>query len=204
MSDKYTLNVQNNSTQTGSFCIFQDSPDINLPGITTLAWMAKAAHPSTLLEFEWGIDYSFVWARAVDLKPGTVVKTSQSWEADLRIKNKVQFDYINGAYTFSNQTQSTHPSSLYINNSHRINSKEAAVGIGMSGKGTFLVPAEPNMNVIMTPKPQYWLTFGDYKEGEVLDISKITGKSIKLDYKGKNALNVELTSDNNWKVVSSF
>ena len=199
MSDEYILNVINNSTQTGSFCIFQEQPDINMPGITTLAWLAKPAHPSTLLEFVWGLDYSFVWSRSTNLKPGTIVKTSQAWDANLSTMNKVKFDLTNGAYTFSNQSQGAHEENLYIEQTNRVNSNEASVGIGMSGKGTFLVSSQPNMNVIMTPKPTYWLVFGDFKEGEVLDTTKITETALRLQYKGTKVMNVEFTGNNTWE-----
>lgn len=198
MSDLYTLNVQNNSTQTGSFCVFQEQPDINLPGITTLAWLAKPAHPSTLLEFEWGLDYSFVWSKSTNLKPGTIVKTSQAWDANLSTMNKVKFDLSDGAYTFADQEQGAHEDNLYIEQTNRITSNDACVGIGMSGKGTFLVSSQPNMNIIMTPKPTYWLVFGDFKEGEVLDTTKITETALRLEYKGTRAMNVEFTGNNTW------
>lgn len=41
----------------------------------------------------------------------------------------------------------------------------------MSGFGTSAVQAQPNMNLIFTPHPQYWIAFGSYSPGEVLDIS---------------------------------
>ena len=203
MSDKYILHVKNNSTQIGSFCIFQELPDINVSGITTLAWLAKSAQPSTLLEFEWGQDYSFIWARSTQLKPGTVVRTGQTWSANLKTQNKVNFDYLNGAYTFSEQSQGDHLNNLFIEQSHRIKPQDAYIGIGMSGKSTFLVPAEPNINVILTPRPSYWLLFGDYKEGEVLNVTRVLDRALKLDYNGINFLNIELTDDNNWNILSN-
>ena len=203
MSDIYTLTVTNNSTQTGCFCIFQEQPDVNMPGITTLAWLAKPAHPSTLLEFEWGLDYNFVWSKSTNLRPGTIVKTSQAWDANLSTLNKVKFDLASGAYTFSDQAQGAHEGNLYIEQTKRVSSNDASVGIGMSGKGTFLVPSQPNMNIIMTPKPTYWLVFGDFKEGEVLDTTTITETALRLQYKGTTSMNVEFTGNNTWNNLPS-
>ena len=201
MTDIYKLNVQNNSTQTGSFCIFQELPDVNVPGITTLAWLAKPAHPTSHLEFEWGIDYSFVWSKTTDLEPGTIVKTSQSWNANLSTLNHVNFNYADGAYTFSDASQGDYEGNLYIDQTKRVVSNDASVGIGMSGKGAFYVPSQPNMKVIFTPKPTYWLIFGNFEEGEVIDITKVTDNALRLQYKGTKVMNVELNGSNTWSVL---
>ena len=201
MSDKYTLNVTNNSTQSGSFCIFQEVPDTNVPNVTTLAWLAKPAHPTTELEFEWALDYNFAWTKKTDLKPGTIVNTSQAWSANLETLNKVEFDYTDGAYTFANQTQGAYEGNLYIDQTQRVQSDDASVGIGMSGKGTFLVGSQPNMKIIMTPKPTYWLIFGYFQEGEVLDIAEVTENACRLQYKGTTNMNVSFEADNTWKIT---
>ena len=201
MSNLYTLNVQNNSTQSGSFCIFQEAPDINVPGITTMAWLAKMCHPTTDLEFNWSLDYSFVWSNTTNLKPGTIVKTSQDWDANLNTKNKITFDYVDNAYTFKGEKQGDYEGNLYIDQTKAVQPKAASVGIGMSGKGTFMIPSQPNMKIIMTPKPTYWLVFGDFVEGEILDITQVSEQALKLQYKGTEDMSVEFNGDNTWKIL---
>ncbi|MCV6638912.1 hypothetical protein [Candidatus Albibeggiatoa sp. nov. NOAA] len=200
MSDKYTLTVTNDSTQTGNFCIYQAEPDTNIGHIITLAWLAKSAHPSTVLEFEWQLDYDFIWTKQTELRAGSIVNTSQAWQANLCTNNQVDFDLISDAYTFANPSQGGYEGNLYINQSQRVRTGEAHVGIGMSGKGTFIVKSQPNMKVVMTPKPTYWLVFGNYKEGQVLDISEVTNTSCKLEYKGTTNMQVALKADNTWEV----
>jgi len=201
MADKYTLSVVNDSTQVGDFCIFQQTPDTNVSNLLTLAWLSKSAHPSTLLEFEWQLDYNFVWTKQTRLRAGTVVHTSQAWDANLMTQNKVDFDLTDNAYTFESLGQGGYEGNLYINQSQRVNTREAYVGVGMSGKGTFLVESQPNMKVVMTPKPTYWLIFGNYKEGQVLDLSTVTDTACRLEYKGTTNMNVVLKSDNTWDIL---
>ena len=193
MSNQYTLTVTNNSTQKGDFCIFQEQPDSNAQGVITLAWLAKPAHPSTSLEFEWDLEYSFAWANTTDLKPGTIVKTSQEWDANVSSLNKVKFDSDNGTYTLNDQVQGTRESNLNVKKD-----KQAEVSVGISGKGAFIVPSQPNMNIVMTPKPTYWIVFGDFQEGEILDVEKITKNALRLQYDGTNSMNVEFTGKNRW------
>ncbi|MEM7077744.1 MAG: protein rhiA [Pseudomonadota bacterium] len=200
MSDKYTLTIQNDSTQTGDFCIFQEAPDINIPNIVTLAWLSKTAHPTTRLIFDWTVSYNFVWATNTDLAPGTQVNTSQSWDANLQTLNRVDFDYLDGAYTFSNPRQGDYAGNLYIDQQQRVQSNGASVGIGMSGKGAFMVPSQPNMNIVMTPKPTYWVVFGSFSEGEVLDIGKVSESAYKVVFRGTNNMQLTYTANNTWQL----
>ncbi len=201
MSTKYTLTVSNHSTQTGTFCIFQEIADNNMPNGHTIAWLAKTAHPTTTLEFEWHTDYNFVWAKTTSMEPGTVIKTGQSWDANLNTSNQVTFDYSQNSYTFSNQTQGELAGRLFIDETERVQIDGASVGIGMSGKGTFLMPSEPNMRLVFTPKPTYWLIFGNFEEGQILDVSKIMDKALKLTYQDTTDMKVELLADETWKIL---
>ncbi len=198
MSDTYTLSVFNDSTQTGHFCIYQAPPDTNIGNIITLAWLAKPAHPSTLLEFEWELDYDFVWTKQTNLRAGSIVNTSQAWSANLSTQNQIDFDLQGDAYTFLNASQGGYEGNLYINQSQRVQTKEAYVGIGMSGKGTFLVESQPNMKVVMTPKPTYWLVFSNYQEGQILDTSSVTDTACQLEFKGTTYMETILKADDTW------
>ena len=163
--------------------------------------MAKTCHPTTDLEFNWSSDYSFVWSNTTDLKLGTIVKTSQAWSANLNTMNKIIFDYIDNAYTFRDMAQGAHEGNLYIDQTQRVEPMVASVGIGMSGKGTFMLPSQPNMKIIMTPKPTYWLIFGNFEEGEALDITQVSEYALKLQYKGTKTMSVEWTGNNTWEIL---
>jgi hypothetical protein len=70
----------------------------------------------------------------------------------------------------------------------------------MSGAGTFVVQAQPNINLTFTPHPTYWITFGNYTPGQVLDIGQITNKQ-QLEFAPNTYnLNVQLKNDNTWSV----
>ncbi|MFT4908283.1 MAG: hypothetical protein ACI978_002373 [Oleispira sp.] len=200
MSTKYSCTVKNDSTQSGDFCIFQEVPDVNIPNIVTLAWLAKAANPTTTLKFDWSLDYSFIWSNTTNLQPGTKVEASQSWPCDTTTRNRINLDKVNNAYTFDAPTQGDYHGNLYIDQGQSVESKQVSVGIGMSGKGTFLAPSQPNMQLCFTPKPSYWLVFGSFVEGEVVDIAQVTENAIKLDYKGVTDLSVTLGADNTFSL----
>jgi hypothetical protein len=196
MSTNYSCTVKNDSAQSGDFCIFQEVPDVNIPNIVTLAWLAKAANPTTTLKFDWSLDYSFIWSNTTNLQPGTQVATSQNWPCDTTTSNRICLDKLNNAYTFDNQTQGDYRGNLYIDQGQTVQSNKISVGIGMSGNGTFLVPSQPNMQLCFTPKPTYWLVFGSFVEGEVVDVAQVTENAFKLDYKGVTDMSVTLGANN--------
>ncbi len=44
----------------------------------------------------------------------------------------------------------------------------------MAGSGTFAVQAQPNMTAVFTPHPNYWVIFGNFENGDVMDIQDVT------------------------------
>ena len=203
MSTEYQLTVTNNSTQYQDLCIYQKAPDLGVANALSLAWLVAPAHPGTTVTFTWTVDYSFVWGETGTLQPGVAFKPQQAIPANPNSlgSNQIQFDYRNGAFTFIPGSAGGSPKlgSLYIRELAAIPPNTAAVGIGMSGAGTFVVPAQPNMNLVFTPHPQYWITFGNYTSGQVLDLEDITSE-IEVSFDGTFSKRVVLDAGNNWSV----
>ncbi|MGK4002082.1 hypothetical protein WMF31_05625 [Sorangium sp. So ce1036] len=200
MSVQYSLLFKNNSVNTGSACVYQTDPDITDPNVMSLAWFAQGAAPTTEIVFTWTVDYSFTWAQTGVLKPGVRFTASQTWPADLSKTNQVTFTNQGGIYTFTNQTTGARAGSLYITEDGSIPINSASVGIGMSGKGTFAVQAQPNQNLIFTPHPKYWITFGSFQPGQVLDVTRISNP-VEVDFPPNvYSMTAILNRDNSWTV----
>ncbi|TQI82338.1 hypothetical protein FHU10_2693 [Serratia fonticola] len=199
---QYSVTFKNNSSNFGSACIYQTLPDVDDPRIMSLAWFSKAAHPDTKVVFDWNIDYSFVWDETGQLIPGVKFDASQTLAADLKTKNQVTLKYENGAFLFDELGQGSRNGTLYIAHDNSLPLNVASVGVGMSGAGIFVVQAQPNLNVNFTPHPKYWITFGNYIPGQVLDISDITDAQELAFPPNVYNLNAELKMDNSWAVTS--
>jgi hypothetical protein len=197
----YTLNFLNNSSNAGDVCVYQTDPDIGVPNVMSLAWFSEFNHPTTQVQFQWQIDYSFVWGQTGQLLPGVLFSASQAWPADLQNTNQVTLTYER-AYTFANQTFGPHDGTLYITEDRTLPLKDASVGIGMSGAGTFVVQAEPNLNLLFTPHPRYWITFGDFTPGEVLDTESITNVAEIVFPPNIFTMSAVLNKDNTWTVTA--
>lgn len=201
MGTNYALTVRNDSKNYGNICLYQTMPD-QPDNLLTLAWLCKAAHPGTEVEFLWTTDYNFVWSDQGILKPGVRFKASQTIEADPSVitKNTIGFTKEYDAYKFVETDKSTRTGRLGIYTDQTIPHGEASIGIGMSGNGTFAVTATPNYNFIFLPHPRYWLAFGTYKTGEVMDIESMSNV-IEVDFDPDvYEKTVTLKSDNSWKI----
>jgi len=196
----YSLIFQNQSTNQGSGCVYQEDPNLALPNVLSLAWFSKVAAPNTNITFQWTIDYSFVWAETGLLIPGVMFMAGQTVPADLSTTNSITLSYIGSAYQFANQTAGANAGSLYIREDNTVPLKMASVGIGMSGSGTFAVQAQPNYNLIFTPHPKYYITFGNFAKGQVMDTTSVTNKAEIAFPPGVTSMTAILGADNSWKV----
>lgn len=208
MGTKYRIDVVNLAAEFRDFCLYQTDPDIGVPNVQSLAWLVDGGHPTTTIEFEWTIDYSFVWSEVSTLRPGVVFRASQCWPADPSdpTQNQIVLDYVQDAYTFRHGSAAGTPQagSLYIRESPNVPLDDASVGIGMSGSGTFAVEAEPNSNLIFTPHPAYWITAGTYEKGEVLDITQVSNPARIEFLPGIYVMKAVFQDDNTWTITPTI
>lgn len=173
---QYSLTCVNNSNLPGSFAVFQKAPPTTMPGnVFSLAWFARPAHPGTSVTFQWGVDYSFVWSETGILRPGINFNASQAIPADPDRQNFVQLtvDGVGASY-FATPSSAGSSGSLTIQQLSSVVPNRTSVGVGMSGSGTFAIQAAPNMTAVFTPHPNYWVIFGNFKTGDVMDIEDVT------------------------------
>lgn len=200
---QYSIVFVNNSTNFANACIYQQDPDLGVPSVQSLAWFTKPAYPTTKLSFSWTLSYYFVWSETGPLGPGAVFMASQAWPADLSTTNMVTLTKEGGAYTFQGQGPGPTPGRLNIMEDGTIPSNQAAVGIGMSGAATFVVQAQPNWQQVFTPspQPQYWITFGNFMQGEVMDDeSLMVGTRVEFPV-NIYSMTATINPDNTWTVV---
>jgi hypothetical protein len=206
----YSLTVHNNSTNFFDMCMYQEQPDLSDYEALSLAWFSNPTYPSTHTTFTWNVDYSFVWSETGELSPGVHFAATQAWPADPNVVgvstptnagNQVSIVRDRNAYTFvSKGVAKAQPGTLYIAQDPSIPLRQAAVGIGMSGAGTFAVQAQPRLQLTFTPHPKYYLVAGSFQQGEVLDIGSLTNV-LEIHFKpGVTTADVTLNEDNSWTV----
>lgn len=181
----YSLTCLNNSQLHGSFAVFQKAPPMTVPGnVFSLAWFARPAAPGSRVTFTWNLDYSFVWSETGLLQPGINFSATQVIPADPNGQNLVQLTQDSvGATTFANPSAAGALGSLTVQQLSNVAPSRTSVGIGMAGSGTFAVQAAPNMTAVFTPHPNYWVMFGNFETGDVIDIEDVTG-AVEATYGG--------------------
>lgn len=174
---RHSLICVNNSNLIGSFAVFQQPRRITMPGqLFPLAWLARAAHPGTIVAFEWSSDYCFAWSATGELKPGVNFVGTEVIPADFDRLNSVRLGTDNfGASLFSPPDGNGTPGYLTIRQLASINPNEISIGVGMSGSATCAIQAGPNLTGSFRPEPNYWVMFGNYQAGDVLDPRTLTG-----------------------------
>jgi rhizosphere induced protein len=199
----YTLTIKNNSGRDWVFYTYQTLPE-QKPSMLSLAWFASPypIAPNDEIEFQWFINYNFVWSDTGELKPGINYKTRGPRDASLETLNSTTFGYNSaGAPTLSQPIlDSSKKGTLVINDLGNIPDLKFSVGIGMSGQGTFVEQAGPNLQHFFTPTPVYWVGAAtERKVGDVLDIKTVTQTTPVKFQQGIYAVTMTLNASNQWQ-----
>lgn len=203
-AQNYTLRFKNRSNSQHDFLCYQQSIEVNTPYVYTLAWFAKPVANGVDVDFTWTIDYSFVWSEQGTLKPGITFKAQQALAADLQSANLVNFADIGNAFQFANLVGTGAQGSLTIDCDDTIPKGAAYVGVGMSGQGTHVVAAEPNFAAVFTPHPEYWISFGSFEPGQVLDTQTMVNSEPVPFPVNVYGMTATLDSGNNWTLVQGL
>lgn len=199
----YKLKVKNNSENFGNFCVYQMDPVQKVDDIMSLVWMTKSAQPQNNTVFNWATDYSFSWADNGELMPGTIFKASEVKSINLDVEAKTAstlFTDQEQAYRFKQTDQLVPAGKLGILTDAILPEKSCAIGIHMDKNPAFALEAKPDLNYTFKPNPQYWIVYGDFKEGEVIDPSKLSG-ALPLDLsEDKSSCTVTLQKDGSLKI----
>ena len=211
MSTKYKLRVKNNSNDKGSFCVYQTCPDQDKYNIHSLAWFTKSANPETVLSFFWEIDYSLVLSKTGTLLAGKMFEVSQSIPINIQDqqRNTLTLSKKDTGYFLSESRLIGIKGALTIIADDTIPDNAISIGVQVSGKSAIAVNACTEMVYRFTPTPTYWIMFGDFKEGEVLDLKnsnlpdkKVFSKALKIVFEPNvYEKNIIFTKDNEWEVI---
>ncbi|HEV8432375.1 MAG TPA: hypothetical protein VGR95_03105 [Thermoanaerobaculia bacterium] len=73
----------------------------------------------------------------------------------------------------------------------------------MAGWGTTVVQALPNFQTVFTPRPRFFITFGNYSRGQVLDTRLITTKAEISFPPGVLSMTATLNPDFTWTITQT-
>ena len=203
-SQEYILRCVNESNSNWVFYVYQTLPS-QTPEMFSLAWFASPylIAPGNFIEFVWFTTYEFVWGNTGVVRPGVTFRAGGIKEADLVEKNRTSFGIVNSAPDLTiPEKDPSNAGSLVIQDMANIPADTYSVGIGMSGYGTFLVQAEPNLTHIITPTPQYWIAAGqEVQVGDILNIQTVTNSGEVIFPPNIFAQEAKLNRLNEWEIT---
>lgn len=214
MSQTYTLEFINKSSNSSTSILYQKDTK-PASGEYSLAWLAAPAAPQATVEFKWEQEYGFVWGPMEDLKPGNVFRSMENLPADLSTTNAITLAEESGSLKFTDQRPGPEKDSLLILNGSTLPMNSAVEGISMSGNGVFVTQAQPNSEIFFSTNPEYWIAFGHFTQGEVLNSKamftgefvrskRIYGLPQKVEFpNGVFAMTATLNPDNSWTIAPS-
>jgi rhizosphere induced protein len=197
----YSLQVTNSSSKFEDLVLYQKPDDLGLRNALPIAWLTAPAFPGTTVVFRWTQDYSFMASQTGSFRPGIVFRpqATVATDPDNESVNHIRLASNGGGVTFVRDNDPARRGSLAIRQEAGVPRGSAAVGIGMSNEPIFAVQAEPNVNLTLTPHPDYWVTAGTYERGQALDADRITNEA-HLPFGGTTAMTAVLDAAGHWSV----
>lgn len=198
----YTLRCVNNSVVNWVFYIYQRMPQ--QPGdIFSLAWFASPykISPGSYVEFDWSIDYSFVWGNTGVLLEGINYIAGGIKPCSLTGNNQTTFSLDDNAPQLSDPTPGGQPGSLRVNIAGNVPNQMFATGIGMSGHGTFVQQALMNSSQVYTlEEPKYFVAAATQMQMGAVLPETITGAAEFKYPINVYKLTATLGADNRWTI----
>jgi hypothetical protein len=196
----YSLKLINNSTNSWDFYVYQQVPNEQSSNVFSLAWFCSPwkITPGTKIEFQWTIDYTFVWGATGTIQPGVTFTAGQTIDADPASLNTTTFSTWPGP-NMTAAVMGPPQGSLVINDAANVPGGQFSVGIGMGDAGTFVTAAGPSLLHTFMPTPTYWIAAGtDVKIGTILDITTVTQNHQVIFPIGVNDASYTLGANNQW------
>jgi len=195
----FTINFVNNSSSPGDFCIFQQNPNSQGSRVFSLAWRVERAAPRTQLAISWNIDPYFFWAKTGELERGVVFNAGGNARTSMTEDNEITLTKRDRDYIFKDQKNWYQQGALSIQTDGTTVPGQASVGIGWSGAVAYAVQAQPMMRYVFSPRFDYWVAFGSFQQGEVLNPSELG--AVKVEFpQGIFSMNATLNADNSWTI----
>ncbi|MGY2169107.1 hypothetical protein [Pseudomonas gingeri] len=172
------MSLKNNSSRAWTFYVYQVQPNAGIDNVFPLAWLASpySIAPSAQITFNWNTNYGFIWDEVGVVMPGVTFSASECVPGGLLENNTIKFSCSNNTPRFEAALTGNPAGSLVISTDQTVPNQVFSVGISMSGAGTFVTQAGPNLTSVFTPPstPRYWVAAGTgVHAGTVLDATDV-------------------------------
>lgn len=198
----YSIKLVNQSASPFKFYVYQQLPNQQSANVFSLAWFCSPYNisPGNQITFQWSVEYGFVWGDSGVIQPGVTFNASGNTQADPQSVNSTIFSNSPTAGpNLSAPIPGQPQGSLIISDAANVPSNEFSVGVSMSGAGTFVTNAGPNLLHTFTPTPTYWIAAGsNVQVGTVMDITTVNQNAQVIFPPNVYTLTYNLNPSNQW------
>lgn len=198
----YSLKLVNQSGTPFTFYVYQQIPNQASANVFSLAWFCSpyVISNGNQVTFQWEIDYGFVWGASGVIQPGVQFSAGGNITADPESNNSTIFSNAPSTGPTLSAAVPTQPQgSLVISDAANVPANTFSVGVSMSGAGTFVTNAGPNLLHTFTPTPTYWIAAGsNVQVGTVMDITTVNQNAQVIFPPNVYALTYNLNASNQW------
>lgn len=207
MPDTYTLNVFNNSElPSPTFAVFATLPTQSDYATLNLAWLTQQIDATNNYTFTWDLTWGFLWS-AQGTDPDHQWSGTGHLPADPLSPTEcaASFTY-NGDFELLPAQGTPNGSTLWITDSPTVpipSVKASSVAVTLGGKPACVTNAGPNLHQTFTLHPTYYISAGDYVQGQMVDGDSVTSYQELTYAAGTTSLTATLGPDNTWSVADS-
>ncbi|WP_208296908.1 hypothetical protein [Massilia sp. CCM 8734] len=198
----YSLTLVNESGTPFTFYVYQQMPNQASENVFSLAWFCSPYNigQGNQITFQWDIEYGFVWGSSGIIQPGVTFNAGGDIPANPQSNNCTTFSNSQTLGPNLSAAQAGQPQgSLVISDASNVASNQFSVGVSMSGAGTFVTNAGPNLTHTFTPTPTYWIAAGsNVHVGTVMDITTVNQNAQVIFPPNVYALTYTLNASNQW------
>ena len=195
----YTLRLINQSQSSTDILVFQTDPSFSAKAVP-LVWQDAPLNAGAQTALTWSPDYSVSLSDSANLKAGAVYRPVQTLSVTPGAPGEDGVDLTDangviGLHRVSPPSQSK--DTLSLDELNKIPAADASVAIGMAGRPASALIAHANQSLRFAPHPSYWITSGNFTEGEVINPQTVSNP-MRLHLGTNGELTVTLHPGGHW------
>ncbi len=201
---EYTIVFKNESGQSGVAMVYQLPPDTSMSNVFAVAWQTTnvSADPTRDTTFSWSEEYSVSWSQSGGISTGAIYSYATSIDVDLSEGAGATLDLGSGSLEPSGQGGGIQPGALQVSVSGGNSGQIATVGVGIDGTTGLVVSIPTGAEWTYEPTSTYYIAFGHFIEGMVLNVALIAN-AVAIDFSdGTSTFVVTYGKDHQFTVTS--
>ena len=169
---EHVLAFVNNSQHSGVVIVYQHPPNTATERAFAVAWQALSVAPASRAIFHWSTDYSVALGQSGNVAVGSHFVPRTTLRVDLVAGVQVTVNPSAGTLQITEQG-GVEAGALNVSVLQDSTVDRSAVAVRIDGKPSLVVSTPPGVRWTYRPSSTYYVAFGHFMEGMILNTSLI-------------------------------